>query len=146
MKEVLVTGTFNIVHPGHVRLLEFASKYGRVTVGLNADPYLKRKYGDAALPLIDRSYVLQSIRYVDEVVVFREDEPSALILKLKPEYYIKGPDYTLDTLPELPAIESVGAHLIIQPDRKEYSSTEIISKAEDIQHHVSAFKKLNKFT
>ena len=68
MKEVLVTGTFNLVHPGHIRLLEFASNYGRVTVGINADAFLKEKYGDAAIPLIDRSFVLQSIRYVDEVI------------------------------------------------------------------------------
>ena len=123
--EVLVTGTFNVLHPGHIRLLEFASRYGKVTVGINSDAYLRNKYGDKTISLIDRSYALKSIIYVDDVVTFWEDEPSALIKKLKPKYYIKGPDYSLETLPELPAIRDVGAFLIIHPSTKEYSASEL---------------------
>ena len=104
---VLVTGTFNVVHAGHVRLLEFASRYGKVTVGINADQYLKSKYGDKAVPLVDRSYVLSSCKFVDEVIMFREDEPSELIMRLKPKVYIKGPDYSLEELPELKALKKI---------------------------------------
>jgi cytidyltransferase-like protein len=139
--EVLVTGTFNVVHAGHVRLLEFASKYGKVTVGINADPYLKKKYGENAVPLVDRSYVLKSIKYVDSVVVFMEEDPSALIMQLKPRYYIKGPDYTLESLPELGAIKAVGAHPIMHPTDKEYNSSELSPTLPK-----SAFENLNKYS
>ena len=136
-----VTGTFNIVHAGHVRLLEFASKYGEVTVGINADPYLQKKYGDNAVPLVDRAYVLRNNIFVKDVVVFIEDEPSKLIRTLKPKYYIKGPDYSEDTLYEASTVKAVGAKLIIHPADKEYNSTELVEVLPD-----SAFEKFNKFS
>ena len=139
--EVLVTGTFNIVHSGHIRLLEFASSYGQVTVGINSDPYLKKKYGDLAIPALNRSYVLKALKTVANVIVFNEENPSALIKKLKPAYYIKGPDYKGKALIEQSAIESTGAYLIIQPAEKEHNSSEIIQALPK-----SAFKKLNKWT
>lgn len=139
--EVLVTGTFNIVHPGHVELLEFASKYGSVTVGINADNYLVGKYGDLAVPALNRSFVLNSLVFVNKVIVFKEKEPSALIKKLKPTYYIKGPDYKNKELVEITAIESTGTRLIIQPAEKEFNSSELVKSLPK-----SAFKKLNKWT
>lgn len=140
--EVLVTGTFNIVHAGHVRLLEFASRYGKVTVGINADPYLKIKYGDLAVPLVDRSYVLKSIKYVDSVIIFREDTPESLVRKVRPRYYVKGPDYELtsESLPELEALQEVGAYPIVQPADKEYNSSELVKALQP-----SVFDKLDKY-
>jgi len=139
--EVLVTGTFNILHPGHIRLLEFASRYGLVTVGINADPYLKKKYGDHALPLVDRTYVLNSIKHVDSVIAFMEEDPSSLVKRLKPKIYIKGPDYSGVELPEENACKQVGAHIIIQPAAKEYNSGELVTGLPD-----SIFNKLNKYS
>tara|TARA_B100000131_G_scaffold22764_1_gene21915 strand:+ start:6343 stop:6780 length:438 start_codon:yes stop_codon:yes gene_type:complete len=139
--EVLVTGTFNVMHAGHVRLLEFASRYGKVTVGINADSYLKEKYGDQAVSLVDRSYVLSSCKYVNNIVMFREDEPSNLILRLRPRYYIKGPDYSKEGLIELGAIQRVGAKVIIHPAHKEYNSSELVDALPD-----TAFDKLNKYS
>ena len=139
--EVLVTGTFNIIHSGHVRLLEFASRYGSVTVGINADPYLKKKYGDKAVTLVDRTYVLESIKHVDKIVVFFEETPCSLIKNLKPSIYIKGPDYKGKELPEQSACEQVGAHIVIHPNEKEYNASDLV---EDLPEKV--FKKLNKYT
>ena len=139
--EVLVTGTFNVMHAGHVRLLEFASRYGKVVVGINADSYLKNKYGDHAVPLVDRSYVLSSCKYVTDVVMFREDEPSNLILRLRPKYYIKGPDYSKGELVEMAAIQRAGAKLIIHPADKEYNSSDLVNVLPD-----TAFDKLNKYS
>tara|TARA_Y100001970_G_C14070376_1_gene769085 strand:- start:26 stop:454 length:429 start_codon:yes stop_codon:yes gene_type:complete len=139
--EVLVTGTFNIVHPGHVRLLEFAAQYGEVTVGINTDNYVQRKYGKNALPLIDRSYVLESISHVSKVIAFREDEPSKLIEKLKPKYYIKGPDYDLDELPELKILRKIGATVIIHPTGKEYNSSDLVKALPK-----SAFNTFDKYS
>lgn len=120
--QVLVTGCFNVLHAGHVRLLEFASKLGRVTVGINTDPYLVDKYGDLAVPMENRIYCLRSCRYVDEVVVFGEDHPGELILRLKPAYYVKGPDYAEAQLPEQYAIDLARTRLVIHHTQKEHSA------------------------
>lgn len=134
--EVLTTGFFNRLHPGHIELLEFASKLGKVTVGLNADPFLIEKYKDFALPLIDRIYIISSIRFVDRVVVFWEKTPAELILKLKPKYFIKGPDYQGKLLPEQYAIDEVGAKLLIHTAEKKYSSTALLHREAgiDLEH------------
>jgi len=125
--EVLVTGTFNVLHAGHVRLFEFASRYGKVTVGINSDLFLRNKYGDQqTVGVLDRSYVIRTNQFVDKVVVFSENEPSSLIKKLKPAFVIKGPDYKDVELPEQDAINLVGAKLIIQPIDKEYNSKDLV--------------------
>ena len=125
--EVLVTGTFNIVHAGHCELLEFASRFGLVTVGVNSDWYLKEKYGDKAVPLLNRAYVLRSNRFVDKVVVFKERDPSSLILKLEPIWYIKGPDYRDVVLPEQDVVDKVEATLVIQSAEKIADSSGLLS-------------------
>lgn len=135
---MLVTGTFNVLHPGHIRLLEFASRYGKVTVGINTDPFLVKKYGEKTIPLIDRCFALQACKYVDRVVAFREDTPSMLILKMEPTYYIKGPDYATKQLPETPAVRQVGAKLIIHKKEKEYNSTDLVEVLDN-----DLFKKIN---
>lgn len=137
--EVLVTGTFNLLHAGHIRLLEFASRYGLVTVGINSDSYLLEKYGDKTVPLVDRSFVLRSNRFVHNVVVFNERHPGKLILKLKPDFYVKGPDYKDVPLPEDTAISQTGCKLIVQPAEKEYNSSELITIADK-----SIFRKMSK--
>lgn len=123
--EVLVTGTFNVLHAGHCELLEFASSFGPVTVGINGDEYQVGKYGEFAVAAVHRAAVLNACRYVDEVVIFTEADPSRLILQLKPKFFIRGPDYLGVKLPELDALESVGARVIIQPVDKISSGTEL---------------------
>lgn len=126
-KIVLVTGTFNLMHPGHVRLLEFCSKFGKVTVGINSDQYLIEKYGkDNTVPLKDRVFVLKSSKYVNEVVAFSEREPSELIKKIKPDFYVKGPDYKNKNIPEDRILNQLGIKKIIQPIEKEYNGSDLI--------------------
>ena len=138
---MLVTGTFNLVHAGHVRLLEFASRYGLVTVGINSDPYLAKKYGDKTVPLVDRAYLLRSNRFVQNVVVFTEDTPASLIRKLRPKYFVRGPDYKGVVLPEQEAIKQTGCTLIIQSAPKEYNSSELVEVADQ-----SIFDRLTKYS
>lgn len=123
---VLVSGCFSVLHAGHVELLEFASQFGSVTVGLNSDNYMKKKYGDKFVPLLNRAYCLRSNRFVDKVVVFLEDEPSRLIYKLRPDYYVRGPDYLGKDLPELDAIKDVGAKLVIHHAKKIHNASDLM--------------------
>ena len=127
-KIVLVTGTFNICHSGHIRLFEYASQFGKLIVGTNSDPFLWDKYGkDKTVPLDKRVFVLKAIRYIDEVVIFTEETPSKLIEKIRPDFYVKGPDYKNVELPEYFSIESVNCKLIIQDCEKENSASKLLN-------------------
>jgi len=120
---------FNILHAGHCELLEFAARFGKVTVGINNDPYLKIKYGEHAVPLVNRAYVLKCNRFVNRVVVFQEQEPSALIRQLRPEIYIKGPDYQGVNLPETQACDEVGAQIFVHRANKIGNASELVHVA-----------------
>lgn len=117
---------FNILHAGHCELLEFASKFGQVTVGINNDSYLETKYGDKRVPLVNRAYVLRCNRFVRDVVVFVEEEPSALIRSLRPQVYVKGPDYQGVELPEIHACREVGARVLIHSADKIGNASELV--------------------
>lgn len=127
---VLVVGTFNITHAGHCRLLEYAAQFGKVTVGINSDDYLRKKYGDKAVPLVQRAYVLQCNKFVDRVIVFREDEPSSLIYKIRPDVYVKGPDYSNVVLPEEQALKDLSVKVLIHQAKKIQNSSDLVETFE----------------
>ena len=96
MTEVVFTnGCFDILHRGHIELLKYSSSLGRVVVGLNSDASVKSLKGSSR-PFnseADRKAVLESIRYVSEVVIFNEETPLRLIERIQPRYIVKGGDY-----------------------------------------------------
>lgn len=99
MSIVFTNGCFDILHRGHVELLEFCKSQGdKVIVGLNSDKSVKRLKGDTR-PVFsqeDRKKVLESLRFVDSVVIFEEDTPISVIKSLKPDIIVKGGDYAVD--------------------------------------------------
>jgi bifunctional ADP-heptose synthase (sugar kinase/adenylyltransferase) len=131
--EVLVNGHFAVMHAEHVRLFEYASRFGLVTVAINSDHWAKLKYGDRYTPLKDRAYVLRSCRYVHNVVVFNEETPAELILQLKPRYIVKGPDYKGRELSEQWAIDHVRAKVLFRPGEHQLSSTAIVAEPQPVQ-------------
>ena len=94
-------GCFDILHPGHISLLEQAKQHcDRLFVGLNDDASVTRLKG-AGRPINSqqsRSIVLAALKPVDAVVLFAEDTPDALIRALVPDVLVKGADYTLDQI------------------------------------------------
>jgi len=127
--EVLVTGVFNILHAGHCQLLEFASRFGKVTVGINGNEYTQRKCKQGTVPLINRVYVLTCNKFVHEVVIFNEDHPGQLIKRLKPDFYVKGPDYFNKKLPEQQAIDDSNTVLLIHQSEKIGNSSDLVKQA-----------------
>jgi len=101
---VFTNGCFDILHKGHVELLEYAydvsiENYphgaGILIVGLNSDKSIKKLKGKDR-PINnqnDRKYLLESIKWVDEVIIFGEQTPYNLIKKVKPDVIVKGGDY-----------------------------------------------------
>ena len=81
---IFTNGCFDLIHVGHIRLLEFAASLGTLVVGLNSDASVKRLKG-ASRPInpeSERKEVLEAIKYVSEVIIFEEETPLNLIKKL----------------------------------------------------------------
>ena len=99
-KKIFTNGCFDVLHRGHIELLRYCSTLGKVIVGLNSDSSVKRLKG-ASRPIFnenDRKFMLESCKYVDEVVVFEENTPLTLIKRLNPDIIVKGGDYTKSTI------------------------------------------------
>ena len=127
-KKVFTNGCFDVLHVGHISLLEFAASYGSVTVGLNSDESVRRLKGSSR-PVNnqnERRKVLSAIKFVDEVIIFEEDTPYELIKDLKPDLIIKGGDYS--------AGEVIGndiAEVMIFPYLQGKSTTNLINSILD---------------
>lgn len=97
MKTIFTNGCFDVLHRGHVELLKYAKSLGSsLVVGLNSDNSVKKLKGNDR-PINnqeDRKAILESIKWVDHVVIFDEETPEKLITKLKPDIIVKGGDYT----------------------------------------------------
>ena len=96
MRRVFTNGCFDVLHRGHFELLKYCSSLGHVTVGLNSDSSVKRLKG-LNRPFYqqeDRQFALECCRFVDEVIIFEEDTPVALITQGQPDIIVKGGDYT----------------------------------------------------
>lgn len=95
-KLVFTNGCFDILHRGHAEYLAFARAQGdALVVGLNSDASVRRAKGPTrpVNPEMDRAFVLGSLRAVDFVVIFDEEEPRDLIGKILPDVLVKGKDW-----------------------------------------------------
>ena len=130
-KVVFTNGCFDILHVGHVRYLTAAKNFGDVLiVGLNTDESVKKLKGESR-PINnqdDRAEVLLGLKAVDYVIFFGENTAENLIAEIKPDVYVKGGDYTLDTLPESKIVQSYGGRVEIVNLVAGKSTTNIIEK------------------
>ena len=87
---VFTNGCFDLIHVGHIELLKFCKQYGRLIVGLNSDNSVRTLKGPTRPKnnQEDRKTLLESIRYVDEVIIFDELTPYELIKKVKPDILV----------------------------------------------------------
>ena len=101
MKVIFTNGCFDIIHRGHIELLKFCSSLGdKVVVGLNSDKSVRELKGEKR-PVFseeDRKLVLESIQFVDDVIIFDEETPYNLIKKIKPDTIVKGGDYIAEEI------------------------------------------------
>ncbi len=128
---VFTNGCFDVLHAGHVHLLNSAKRMGDILlIGLNSDHSVKRLKG-ASRPInkeYDRALLLASMEAVDAVVLFKEDTPQNLIEKLLPDVLVKGGDYKEDEIVGAEMVRRHGGEVRIIPFREGYSSTAIIKK------------------
>jgi rfaE bifunctional protein nucleotidyltransferase chain/domain len=129
---VATGGCFDLLHRGHVGLLEQARRLGdRLIVCINDDASVTRLKGHPRplVPAEDRAGVLKALRCVDAVLVFGEDTPAEALTRLRPHVYAKGGDYALADLPERAAVEAGGGRVVLLPYLDGRSTTAVIRRA-----------------
>lgn len=144
-KIVFTNGVFDILHPGHIELLEFAkSKGDLLIVGINDDQSVKRIKGNnrPIFSLKERMEVLKAIEYVDFIIPFSQDTPLELIQQLyKLDILIKGGDYQPSEVVGKNEVETAGGELIIFKFKSPISTTSTINKIKALTRQNSQFDK-----
>jgi rfaE bifunctional protein nucleotidyltransferase chain/domain len=132
-KLVLTNGCFDLLHAGHVRYLQAARALGdALAVAINGDESVRALKGDGR-PLnraADRAEVVAALACVDHVTIFTETRATDLLAKIRPAIYVKGGDYTRETLDpdERTALEQANAEIRIVPFEKGYSTSSVMEK------------------
>ena len=130
---ILVTGCFDVLHAGHIRLLKFAAQMGHVIVGVNSDRRVNELKGPGR-PIVDeqtRLEVAVSVAgYAAVGYIFDEDTASELIRKLTPDVWVKGMDYLGQEVEEIAACKEVGCAICYFPHGGE-STTKLLEKGSE---------------
>lgn len=112
---VFTNGCFDLLHAGHVRLLEAARAQGDLlVVGLNSDASVRRLKGPSrpVLPEAERAEALRALESVDRVVVYEDDTPLAAIQALVPDVLVKGADWAPGTIVGADVVEAAGGRVV----------------------------------
>jgi D-beta-D-heptose 7-phosphate kinase/D-beta-D-heptose 1-phosphate adenosyltransferase len=127
-------GCFDILHPGHVKVLTAArGACDRLIVGLNSDASVRRLKGEGR-PVQDqraRAEVLAALEAVDLVVIFEEDTPIELIRRIKPSVLAKGGDYTRDQVVGHEIVEAGGGEILLVDILEGFSTTSLVQRARE---------------
>ena len=129
---VFTNGVFDLLHPGHVELLERSRAEGdHLVVGVNTDASVRRLGKGADRPVVPeaaRARVLAGLAAVDCVVLFDEDTPLQLITALGPDVLVKGADYTLDRIVGADVVQARGGKVVRVPLVSGFSTTSIVER------------------
>lgn len=129
---VFTNGVFDLLHIGHIHLLESARALGgTLIVGVNTDASVRRLGKGSGRPLVpdhDRALVLAALGCVDCVVLFDEDTPAALIAALTPDVLVKGGDYRADTVVGADQVRAAGGRVVIVPLLPDRSTTNLVER------------------
>lgn len=133
LKLVVTNGCFDLLHAGHVTYLETARNHGdSLLVGLNSDESTRKLKGEGrpVNPETDRVLVLAALESVSGVCIFSDKTATRFLAAAQPDVYVKGGDYTLETLnqDERRAVESAGGKIVIIPFLPGKSTTALLGK------------------
>lgn len=164
-KVVFTNGCFDIIHPGHIDLLERARRLGtKLIVGINSDASVCAIKGEPRpfLSQDERATILKSLRFVDEVYIFDEPTPENLIHRIKPDVLVKGGDWKKGEIIGANYVEQNGGEVFSLSLKDNFSSTGIVEKIRNgfdpkknvinnksegvietsIKQHIDVFEKL----
>lgn len=130
---VFTNGVFDMLHAGHVKVLEKARAQGDLlVVGVNTDASVRSLEKAPGRPINkwrDRAEVIAALGCVDAVVGFGENTPEKLMSQLKPDVQVKGGDYRPSDLPEA----KHAGRVVIVPTKKGYSTTGLIKRLQGMR-------------
>jgi D-beta-D-heptose 7-phosphate kinase/D-beta-D-heptose 1-phosphate adenosyltransferase len=125
-------GCFDILHPGHVKVLTAArAACDRLVVGLNSDASVRRLKGEDR-PVQNeraRAEVLAALEAVDLVAIFEEDTPIRLITEVRPSVLVKGGDYTREQVVGHEIVEAAGGTVMLVDTLEGFSTTSLVNRA-----------------
>lgn len=130
---ILLSGGFDPLHVGHVRMMEAARAHGRVIVALNSDEWLLRKKGYVFMPWKERGEIITGLRCVYKVMSFDDQDGTACdaIRKVKPDYFGNGGDRIQGNTPETALCDEIGVDLLWNlGGERIQSSSELVALAE----------------
>ena len=129
---MFTNGVFDLLHPGHIQLLESARALGgSLLVAVNTDASARLLGKGVERPVVaegDRARVLAALGCVDCVVLFGEDTPLALIEALLPDVLVKGGDYRADAVVGADVVTQHGGRVVIVPLVPDQSTTRIVER------------------
>jgi D-glycero-beta-D-manno-heptose 1-phosphate adenylyltransferase len=135
VRVVVTNGCFDLLHVGHIAYLEAAHNQGDVLlVGVNGDESVRALKGPTRPlnPEADRARIVAALESVDAVCVFPEPRAVRFLSLARPDVYVKGGDYTLDTLhpDERQTVESAGGQIVLIPMVPGKSTSSLLNKME----------------
>jgi rfaE bifunctional protein nucleotidyltransferase chain/domain len=128
---VFTNGCFDLLHPGHIQLLEAARAMGdALVVGLNSDESVRSLKGPSrpVIPQQERAEILANLECVDAVVVFNELTPQKTVAALLPDILVKGGDWPDNQIVGREEVEATGGKVVLIDVVQGYSTTEILRK------------------
>ncbi|MEO6804304.1 MAG: D-glycero-beta-D-manno-heptose-7-phosphate kinase [Granulicella sp.] len=133
---VFTNGCFDLLHVGHIALLEDCRKFGsKLVLGLNTDASVSRLKGPSR-PIVgerERARVMSALAAVDAVVLFDEETPLELVRALKPNVLVKGGDYTVATVVGHEDVIAGGGRVEIVPIVEGFSTTNLVKKMVGVE-------------
>jgi len=133
-KIVFTNGCFDIIHLGHVRLLEKAKSFGDLmVVGINSDSSIARLKGEGrpVVPEVERAEILSAFSCVDFVTSFEEETPQNIIQELVPDILVKGADWPISQIVGRQIVELNGGEVISIDFEEGFSTSEIIRRIKN---------------
>lgn len=130
---VFTNGCFDLLHPGHIFLLEQARSLGDLlVVGVNSDSGVRALKGPdrPLVPERERAELLAALQAVDYVTLFGEPTPRELIARLLPDVLVKGGDWELDSIVGREQVEAAGGRVVSMEILKGYSTSGLIEKTK----------------
>ncbi len=127
----VANGAFDLLHVGHVRYLRAAKELADLlVVAINTDASVRLSKGPErpVVPQAERAEIVDALACVDLVVFFDEKDAGALLQALRPDFHVKGTDYSAESVPERALVERLGGRTVIAGDPKHHSTTELVAR------------------
>ena len=130
-KLVVTNGCFDILHPGHIKIFKISKYKGdKLLVLINSDKSVKlnKGYKRPIFNLKERTQILDSIKFIDYILIFNEKTPEKIISKIQPDVLTKGSEYKKSEIAGNQTMQRLGGKISLIKMLKKYSSTNIIRK------------------